>query len=102
MQHPRDLVKITCNKMHSHQPDAVLIRVDVTGLVELPVVQAGAQVSRHAHPAVTQVLPSRAEAALLTQLLPAAACLGPGQSAARSATGTPTWLVHLACRALHL
>lgn len=59
--------------MHSHQPDAILIRVDVTGLIELTVVQAGAQVSRHTHPGVAQILPSRAETALLAQLLPAAA-----------------------------
>lgn len=59
--------------MHSHQPDAVLIRVDVTGLIELTVVQAAAQVSRHAHPGVAQILPRRAETALLAQLLPAAA-----------------------------
>lgn len=88
--------------MHSHQPDAVLICVDVTGLIELTVVQAGAQVSCHAGPSVAQVLPSRAETALLTQLLPAAASLGPGQSTARSVTDTATRLVHLACRALHL
>lgn len=88
--------------MHSHQPDAVLIRVDVTGLIELAVVQAGAQVSGHTGPGVAQVLPSRAETTLLTRLLPAAASLGPGQSTARSLAETPTRLVHLASRALHL
>lgn len=88
--------------MQGHQPDAVLICIDVPGLIELTVVQAGAQVGRHTGPSVAQVRPSRAETTFLTQLLPAAASLGPGQSTARSLTDTPTRLVHLACRALHL
>lgn len=88
--------------MHSHQPDAVLICVDVTGLIELTVMQAGAQVGGHTGPSVAQVFPRRAETTLFTKLLPTAACLGPRQSTARSITDTPTRLVHLASRTLHL
>lgn len=87
--------------MHSHPPDAVVICIDVTRLVELTVVQAGAQVSRHAFSGVAQVLPSRTEAALLAHLLPLTACLSPRQSATCPVTHTPTGLVHLAFSALH-
>lgn len=87
--------------MHSHQPDAVVICIDVTRLVELTVVQAGAQVSGHAFFGVAQVRPSRTKTALLAHLLPPTACHGPRQSATRPVTHTPTGLVHLASRALH-
>lgn len=88
--------------MHSHRPDAVVIRVDVIRLVELSVMQAGAQVSRHTFSGVTQVLPSRTETALLAHPLPLAACLGPRQSATCPVTHTPTGLIHLASSALQL
>lgn len=87
--------------MHSHQPDAAVICIDVTRLVELTVVQAGAQVSRHAFSVFAQVLPSRTETALLAHLLPPTACLGPRQTATRPVTHTPTGLVYLASWALH-
>lgn len=88
--------------MHSHRPDAVVIRVDIIRLVELSIMQAGAQVGRHTFSGVAQVLSSRTKAALLTHPLPLTACLSPRQSTARPVTHTPTGLVHLASSALQL
>lgn len=79
-----------------------MISVDVTRLVELSVMKAGAQVSRHTFSRVAQVLSSRAKATLLTHPLPLTASLNSRESAARPVTHTPTGLIHLSSGALQL
>lgn len=79
-----------------------MIGVDVIRLVELSVVQAGAQVSGHTFSCVAQVLSRWTEAALLAHLLPLTAGLSSRQGTARPVTRTPTGLIHLASGALQL
>lgn len=83
-------------------PDAVVIRIDVIRLVELSIMQAGAQISCHAFSRVAQVLSSRTKTALLAHPLPVTAHLSARQSAACPVTCTTTGLVHLASSALQL
>lgn len=86
--------------MHSHWPDAVVIRIDITRLVKLSIMQAGAEVGCHTLSGVTQILSSRAKTALLTHSLLLTSCLSARQSAARPVAHTAAGLIHLASSAL--
>lgn len=86
----------------SHRPDAGVIHVDVIRLVELSIMQTGAQLSRHTFPRITEVFSCRTEATLLARLLPLTSRFHPRQRATRSFAHTPAGFIHLTPSALHL